>query len=115
MSIINEEWRSIDGYINYQVSNIGRVRNANNGRMLKLSLKHLGYYDVGLSKEGKQHIFQVHRLVAKEFLENPDHLNYYTVDHIHRDNINNKVYNLRYATISQNGFNRIKDTIKNVT
>jgi hypothetical protein len=24
--IVNECWRSIDGYINYQVSNIGRVQ-----------------------------------------------------------------------------------------
>ena len=32
--IINECWRSIDGYINYQVSNIGRVRNASSGQIL---------------------------------------------------------------------------------
>ena len=24
--VINEEWRSISGYLNHQVSNIGRVR-----------------------------------------------------------------------------------------
>ena len=33
--VINEEWRSIDGYLNYQVSNIGRVRNANTGIILR--------------------------------------------------------------------------------
>ena len=32
---INEEWRSIDGYLNYQVSNLGRVRNSKTGRILK--------------------------------------------------------------------------------
>ena len=34
--IINEEWRSISGYINHQVSTIGRVRNTSSGRILKL-------------------------------------------------------------------------------
>ena len=33
--IIQEEWRSISGYANYQVSNIGRVRNIKSGRILK--------------------------------------------------------------------------------
>ena len=37
-TVINEVWRSIDGYINYQVSNIGRVRNTSTGKMLKLYL-----------------------------------------------------------------------------
>ena len=32
--VINEVWRSIDCYINYQVSNTGRVRNALNGKIL---------------------------------------------------------------------------------
>ena len=35
MVIVNETWKSIDGYINYQVSNLGRIRNANTGRILR--------------------------------------------------------------------------------
>ena len=67
MSIINEEWRSIDGYINYQVSNIERVRNATTGIMLKPSLNNKGYYHVGLTKETKQQTYNVHQLVANVF------------------------------------------------
>ena len=33
--IINEEWRSVSGNANYQVSNIGRVRNVGTERILK--------------------------------------------------------------------------------
>ena len=106
---INEEWRSIDGYINYQVSNIGRVRNSKTGRILTPQINRGGYYQVGLYCDSKNKLLRsVHRLVANEFLEKPDNLDYYVVDHIDRDKNNNKVYNLRYTTTSRNGFNRVK-------
>ena len=44
--IINECWKSIDGCINYQVSNIGRVRNANTGRILKPRDNGNGYLEM---------------------------------------------------------------------
>ena len=49
--IINEEWRSIDGFINYQISNLGRVRNANTGRILKPGWGTGGYLKVTLCKD----------------------------------------------------------------
>ena len=67
--IINEEWRSIDGYINYQVSNRGRVRKSNTGRILKQRKNRDGYYQIGLYCDSKNKIHQAHRLVANEFLE----------------------------------------------
>ena len=98
---INEEWRSIDGYINYQVSNIGRVRNSKTGKMLKQQLNKDGYYQVGLYCDSRHSMRRVHRLIANDFLEKHDDPNYYIVDHIDRDKIKNKLYNLRYVTISE--------------
>ena len=46
--IINEEWRSIDGYMNYQVSNIGRVRSITTGRILKYFYSEEGYLQLDL-------------------------------------------------------------------
>ena len=112
MSVINEEWRSIDGYINYQVSNIGRVRNANTGRMLKQSLNNNGYYYGGLTKEAKQQQHLVHRLVANEFLEKPDNNYKYDIDHIDRDRTNNKMCNIRLATRSENMMNQTKSNTR---
>ncbi len=48
--IINEEWRSIDGYDNHQVSNIGRARNATTGRILKHDENRAGNLCAGLDK-----------------------------------------------------------------
>ena len=82
MSIVNEEWRSIDGYLDYQVSNIGRVRNAKTGRILKPRYrgKKMNYLSVALYSKGDQTNFSVHRLVANEFIPNPENKQH--VDHI---------------------------------
>ena len=104
--VINEEWRSIDGFINYQVSNIGRIRNFK-GRMLKPKIETSGYYRIGLyNQEGKQIYHYIHRLVAHEFLHNPDDLP--CVDHQDHNKANNTILNLRWCTNSQNQCNRRK-------
>ena len=104
--IINEEWRSISGYINYQVSNIGRVRNVNTARILCPRLEKTGYHRIGLCKNGIQHIFLTHRLVAIEFIDNPNNKEH--VDHIDGNKINNTILNLRWVNRSQNMMNSRK-------
>ena len=70
-TIINEEWRSISGYLNYRVSNIGRVRNSKTGKILKPGCVHGGYEQVNIGRSNPQ---KIHRLVAHEFIENPTNL-----------------------------------------
>ena len=67
---------------------------------------------MGLCKDGKSITCSLHNLVANEFLEKPDNDNYYVVDHIDHDRTSNKLLNLRYATLSQNGFNKAKGTLR---
>jgi len=66
-----EQWKVIDGYENYQVSNHGRVWSGNRKRIMKLSLNCGSLLRIGLYKCGKMVWADVHRLVAEAFIDNP--------------------------------------------
>ena len=104
--IINEQWRSISGYINYQVSNLGRVRNLTTGKVLKPGCMKSGYRNVILCKDGVKTTRYIHRLVAGEFIDN--HHQKDCVDHIDHDRANNSVPNLRWVTEGENHMNATK-------
>ena len=97
--IINECWRSIDGYANYQVSNIGRVRNTKTGAVLQGGVTADGYQSVLLSNKGRMQKCLTHRLVAGEFVENPDDKQH--VKHVDGDKTNTCFNNLRWISNSE--------------
>jgi len=99
--VIPEEWRQITGY-KYYVSNEGEIRNKN-GIHLKTRYSKNGYELVNLCLNGKQKTFYVHRIVAQEFIENPE--NKTDVDHINRNKKDNRVENLRWCTKNENMIN----------
>ena len=107
MELTNREnWRSISEYLNYEVSDVGRVRNVNTGKILKPSVSARGYLYVSLCNSGKIKKHLTHRLVASEFIENLS--NKPIVDHIDHNTSNNCVMNLRWATKSENNMNQTK-------
>ena len=73
---LEEEWKTISGYPNYEVSNLGRIRNISNGRILKTSSDIGGYLHLNLFHERIKKRHKVHRLVAQEFIENPEKINH---------------------------------------
>ena len=99
-----EHWASIDGYLNYQVSWFGRVLNTKTGRILKPGTSGPGYLFVMLSKNGKPKMHYIHKLVAREWVSNPEEKR--CVDHIDGSRTNNHWENLRYATHSENQRNK---------
>jgi hypothetical protein len=103
---MEEEWKEIDSFPNYQVSNFGNVRNIKTLKILKPILTGKGYPTVNLKKQ-----FKVHRLVAQAFIPNPEEKK--EVDHIDNNKINNHISNLRWATPSENCFNRKKNVHPN--
>ena len=76
---IIEEFRMVQGYMDYQVSNMGRVLNVKTKRILQACDDGLGYFKVRLRKDGKTIDCKVHRLVAREFLDNPNNKNAWTI------------------------------------
>lgn len=87
-----EQWKVIIGFINYEVSDHGRVRNRKTGRVLKTSIDHRGNEVVCLSRKGIQFVKKVHILVADAFVDN--YYNNELVVHIDGDKLNNHVSNL---------------------
>ena len=86
-----EEWRNIDGYTHYQISNLGNIKSIN-GKLVKKQSDKYGYLVVGLYKNGNRKVHKVHRLVAKAFLEN--YSEDLQVNHKNEIKFDNRVENL---------------------
>ncbi len=97
-----ENWKPIDGYNNYLISDMGRVKSLKTNRFLK-PVDRWGYNKVALFNKGKRKDINIHRLVAIHFIPNID--NKKCVDHINRNRKDNRVKNLRWATYSENRLN----------
>jgi hypothetical protein len=89
----------------YKVSNLGRVKSLGNGgsyktsRILKPVEIEKGYFQVGLSKNGKTKMCYVHRLVAEAFLPNPENLP--EVNHKDENKTNNFVFLNEDGTVNK--------------
>lgn len=97
-----ERWRNIHGFPTYRVSDKGRVSRVIDGkrRILHPSVNDTGYMRVNLYRDKQPHPKNVHRLVAEEFIPNPNHLE--QVNHINSNRSDNRVENLEWCTNKQN-------------
>ena len=97
---MQEIWKDIKGYDGkYQISNYGRVKSLlRYKKILKPILQTKGYFYVSLCKPNKN--FTIHRLVAEEFIPNPENLP--CVNHKDENKHNNHVDNLEWCTYEYN-------------
>lgn len=109
-----EVWKEVSGYDGrYQVSNHGRVKRARweitrkdgvkttyKEKVLSSPNSTDGYPSLGLMKGKKRHSYKVHRLVAMEFVPNPN--GYVEVNHIDENKENNHSSNLEWCTRKHN-------------
>jgi hypothetical protein len=101
---VGEEWKIIQEFNDYQISNHGRIKNLKTNQLLKTHKGKLGinYAYVQLRKDKKQHSVLVHRLLALAFVEeNPNPKEYKTVNHIDGNRHNNDIDNLEWAPLRQ--------------
>lgn len=84
--------REIEKHEGYFIGDDGNVY-----KKMKPWLSSAGYPHIKL--QGKHH-YDVHRLVAKEFIENPNNLP--VVNHINEDRQDNRIENLEWCTQQEN-------------
>ena len=99
-----EIWKNIDGYLNYMVSNFGRIKNINYRGTGKTKFikgtKHNNYTHITLSKNNKLKAYLLHRLVAEAFIPNPE--NKPCINHKDCNRQNNRADNLEWCTQKEN-------------
>jgi len=105
------EWKIIENYSNYSVSNIGTVKNNKTNKILRNNVK-CGYSNITLTDKTNKKTFKVHRLVAFYFIENKE--NKMEVNHKNKNRLDNRVENLEWVTRIENNIHRtINLKIKN--
>ena len=92
-----EEWKTLFFNNNYEVSNLGRLRNKKTKIIAKGSIKKNGYVQVSIDNQN----YRLHRLVLQTWRPNEDYEEL-TVDHINGNRSDNRLENLRWATQEEN-------------
>ncbi len=119
MRIESEQMKEIKDFPGYFIAEDGKVYSAKkrtgvkgkgkglityldykNLKELKLLIDSTNYYKVRLFKDNLGYCKSVHRLVAENFIPNPDNLP--QVNHIDENKLNNHVSNLEWVTHKQN-------------
>lgn len=121
-----EIWKTIIGHEGYQVSNLSRFRSVDrfvnhpsggvakrNGQILKQVNDKDGYKLVNFKKNQKSNTKRVHRIIAQNFIPNPD--NKLQVNHINGIKYDNRIENLEWCTLSENRKHAYRTGLQNST
>jgi len=118
-------WKSIAGFSNYEIDNVGNIRSVpriierSNSRKMSVQSKILsprfrkdGYLDIGLMDNSNQRVkCLVHRLVAVTHIPNIHDRLY--VNHVDGNKLNNSIGNLEWVTFLENMRHAWKTGLRN--
>jgi len=97
---MSEIWNTITYTPNYEVSNLGNIKNKKSNKCITINYERLKKDNKrarpGLSHNGINKGYYLHRIVAEHFIDNPDNLP--EVNHIDGDFYNNKSDNLEWIS-----------------
>jgi hypothetical protein len=95
-----ELWKTISYAPNYEVSTLGNIKNKKKNKCITINYERLKKDKKrarpGLSHNGTNKAYYLHRIVAEHFIDNPDNLP--EVNHIDGDFYNNKLDNLEWIS-----------------
>jgi hypothetical protein len=101
---MTEEWKQISYAPNYEISNLGNIKNTKTNKLITINYirlkKNKSRARPGLSVNGKSKGYYLHRIVAHHFIDNPYKLP--EVNHKDGDCYNNKVSNLEWISKEDN-------------
>ena len=110
---MNDTFEYIKGYENlYKINRNGEIWSCWYNKIMTPQLTEDGYMFVSLKKEGKRSKGFIHRLLALQWIDNPEELP--QIDHIDRNKKNNALDNLRWCSQHTNRQNR-SDLLANKT
>ncbi len=113
---MKEEWKKINGFPNYEISNFGRVKSLARNKYKRETtiIKHCynpaGYPQVGLWDCGRGKTIRIHILVATHFLGSKPH-NKSFVCHKDDNKLNTHVSNFYWGDNKSNVIDRYKNGI----
>lgn len=109
-----ENWRFFEENPDYMISDHGRVLSLK--RKVKVILRSeilaKGYETIQLQQKGIVVLHCVHRLVAKAFIPNPEHLP--QINHIDGNTMNNHVSNLEWCDAYTNAMHAVRTGLRPV-
>ena len=102
-------YKEVEGFPNYIIFKTGKIWSKNTNRFMtpypqvnkKTCRKDMKMH---LSKDGKDKMFYLARLLGIAFIPNP--LNLPQIDHIDRNSLNNDLSNLRWVTLEEQARNK---------
>ncbi len=96
-----EEWKIIQNYKNYSVSNFGNIKSNKTNKLLKPNFNKQNYAYVWVkNNDNVWKRVRINRLVAQEFIPNPE--NKPCINHLDYNPSNNRVDNLEWDTTFTN-------------
>ena len=95
---------SLNGFPDYEILNEYpfTIRNKSNKIELSETLNSGGYLVCRLNGR----LYYKHRIIALQFLHNPDPINNDVIDHINHDRTDNHLHNIRWCSSSDNNRNK---------